>query len=79
MGLTSLPPIWTMSLNILGFFLEITPKHADFENSKHGFISACYSDTGIISIQLTKVPVIKVVHDVTHGTILHNWLLNQPV
>ena len=26
MGLTSLPPIWTMSLNIL-FFLEITPHY----------------------------------------------------
>ena len=25
MGLTSLPPIWTMSLNILLFSLEITP------------------------------------------------------
>ena len=29
MGLTSLPPIWTMSLNIL-FFLEITPKEVGY-------------------------------------------------
>ena len=36
MGLTSPPPIWAMSLNILFFFFEVTPKEVLVKSLLHG-------------------------------------------
>ena len=46
MGLTSLPPIWTMSLNILGFFLGVPLRE------RASIISIVYLRTQIKLVQL---------------------------